>query len=96
VFSPAAPERSLVLRKAMALVPAWRWPANRKRWRQSYRRLRRWIAQGAAYGESNGGTAAIVVEPREQLLHAGASQQLQVTAIDGLRQAALCDHRSRV
>jgi len=83
---PAAPERSLLLTKATGFVPhgggakidpdsVW------------HRRLRRWIAEGAALdagGADDDADAAvgIVVEPAEITLEPQGTQQLRVSAVN--------------
>lgn len=91
---PAAPERSLLLVKATAQMPHGGGlriePGS-----LPYRRLRRWIAEGAQYNAAGGGArpskagggarpsiVRIEVEPEQQVLLAGETQQLRVTAID--------------
>ena len=79
---PAAPERSLLLVKATAQMPH----GGGLRIEQGglpYRRLRRWIAEGANYvSDAAPPIARIEVEPEQQVLLAGETQQLRVTAID--------------
>ena len=50
-----------------------------------YRRLQRWIDEGARFDAADSATGQIVgieVEPHQQVLLAGGSQQLRVTAVD--------------
>src|SRR6185437_6860778 len=79
---PAAPERSLLLVKATAEMPhggGQRIDAGSL----GYRRLRRWIAEGARFdGGGASPIAGIEVEPAQQILLAGETQQLRVTAVD--------------
>ena len=83
----AVPAQSLLLRKATAEVPHG---GGLKIERDSdrYRLLCRWVAEGArmtAEGESP--TVQIEIEPRERVLLANDTQQLQITAVqaDGSR-----------
>jgi hypothetical protein len=81
VFLPA-PEHSLLLRKATSAVPHGGGlkiePGGLR-----YRRLLRWITEGAPlHVEGAEPTVAIEVEPAQQVLLAGGTQQLRVTAID--------------
>lgn len=49
----------------------------------SYHRLRRWITEGARFAVRDAASVVdIDVEPREQILAAGGTQQLRVTAVD--------------
>ena len=77
---PAAPDRSLLLLKASALVPH----GGGKRIEPDsfdYRLLSRWIAQGMPYGNATDPTIArIEVFPRQRTMALGGSQQLAVTA----------------
>lgn len=79
---PAAPERSLLLVKATAETPhggGQRVEAGSL----EYRRLRRWVAEGARFDID--GTSPIVgieIEPAQQILLARETQQLRVTAVD--------------
>ena len=89
----AAPEHSLLLRKASNQVPHGGGrriePGSRP-----YELIKRWIAEGAALS-SSGSTSVnrIEVEPAEQVLAAGQSQQLRVTAVasDGSRSCVTAD-----
>lgn len=80
--STARPEESLLLQKATAQLPHGGGkkidPGS-----LAYRRLRRWLAEGAPY-EAPGSQAPvrIVVEPEQQVLSPRGMQQLRVTAID--------------
>jgi hypothetical protein len=47
-----------------------------------YRRLLRWITEGARLSSNAGDVTAIEVEPQQQILGFGGTQQLRVTAID--------------
>ncbi len=82
---PTSPENSLMLRKATGKVPHG---GGRRMESDSlhYRRLRRWIAEGAVGpGRSAGAeadTVALEVEPNQQILGFSGAQQLRVTAID--------------
>lgn len=78
----ASPTQSLLLRKATAIEPhggGQRLEVGDLR----YRRLLRWIAEGAAYLVDDAPSIArIEVEPSEQVLLANETQQLRVWAID--------------
>jgi hypothetical protein len=78
---PAAPEASLLLRKATGTISH----GGGKRLTPGtlhYQRFARWITEGARYGQDTASITAIEVEPREQILAFGGTQQLRVTAID--------------
>jgi len=78
----AAPDRSMLLLKATSTLPHG---GGRKiEWgSRSFQLLRRWIAEGAEFrGSESGEVASIEVEPAEQVIAAGGSQQLRVTAVD--------------
>ncbi|MFN0196685.1 MAG: DUF1549 domain-containing protein, partial [Planctomycetaceae bacterium] len=78
----AVPEQSLILRKASAKIPH----GGGRKFRTgdyAYRRVLRWITEGAAY--HNDPATAIVkveIEPTSQILALDGTQQLRVTAID--------------
>lgn len=77
-----APERSLLLQKGAAHVPHG---GGRKleHGDARYRRLLRWITEGAPYSVPNeSAVVGIEVEPSERLLVPNDFQQLRVTAID--------------
>jgi hypothetical protein len=78
----AAPERSLLLRKATATEPhggGHRLDIDSLR----YRRLHRWIAEGAKYVTDDAPQVVrIEVEPAEQVLLAKGVQQVRVWAVD--------------
>ncbi len=79
---PAAPDRSLLLLKAAALMPHG---GGKKIDKDSlrYRRLRRWIAEGAAGSSpAEPPVVALEVEPAQRVLAPGETQQLRVTAVD--------------
>lgn len=81
---PASPERSLLFLKGSARLPHG---GGRKIEPGGYRDqlLLRWIAEGAKFDATHDPQTRIVgieVEPSEQVLFAGESQQLRVTAID--------------
>ena len=81
---PASPPQSLIFLKGSARVPHG---GGRQIDPGSYRdrRLLRWIAEGARYssaGDESNRIVSIEIEPTEQVLLAGESQQLRVTAID--------------
>ncbi|MSR42817.1 MAG: DUF1553 domain-containing protein [Pedosphaera sp.] len=77
---PAAPERSLLLLKASAMVPH----GGGKRIDADsfdYQLISRWIAQGMSYGNPTDPTVArIEVFPKQRTLALGGNQQLAVTA----------------
>ncbi len=77
---PAAPDRSLLLQKATALLPhggGKRLDADS----DDYKLLIRWINQGMPYGQPNDPTVAgIEVFPRERKLSAEGEQQMVVMA----------------
>jgi len=85
---PSSPEHSLMLRKATGQIAH----GGGHRFEPDslpYKRLRRWIAEGASLTPGPPGRAGpdlplegIEVEPREQVLGFGGIQQLRVTAID--------------
>lgn len=79
---PAAPDHSLLLRKATATVPhggGLRVDPDSRR----YKWLRRWIAEGAMYrDEKRGGVIGLEIEPKHVLLSQRGTQQLRVTALD--------------
>jgi hypothetical protein len=78
---PGSPASSLVLRKATGAVPH----GGGKRLSTdslAYRRLRRWVEEGARFGSGMPPITTIEVEPRQQVLGLEGSQQLRVTAID--------------
>ncbi len=83
--SVTVPAHSLLLRKGAAEIPHG---GGRKIEPQSYQyeRLKRWITEGARLDDDELQTSRIVaveVEPLQQSLLAGGSQQLRVTAVDG-------------
>ena len=78
---PSAPDESLLLRKGSGRVPhggGRRLPQDGL----AYQRVRRWIAEGAHFETEAPPIVGIEVEPRERILDAHGTQQLQVTAID--------------
>jgi uncharacterized protein YjdB len=80
--STSLPDRSLLLLKGTAEMPHG---GGRKLERGSlkHQRLRRWITEGASFVSSEISPAhAIEVEPEQQILLAGGTQQLRVTAVD--------------
>lgn len=79
---PASPESSLLVGKGTGRIPHG---GGRKIAEGSlaYKRLVRWIAEGAALRTENSPPLSkIEVEPAERSLALGGSQQLRVTAID--------------
>ncbi|HUY34076.1 MAG TPA: DUF1549 and DUF1553 domain-containing protein [Pirellulales bacterium] len=78
----SAPDRSLVLQKATAEVPHGGGLRIEPEG-LGHRRLRRWLVEGAGFtGGDAPPIASVEVEPAEQALLAGESQQLRATAID--------------
>jgi hypothetical protein len=79
---PASPANSLLVGKAVGRIPhggGRKIPGGSL----AYKRLVRWIAEGANYRtESAPPITSIEVEPKEQTLSLGGSQQLRVTAAD--------------
>jgi hypothetical protein len=79
---PASPEQSLILRKASAQIPHGG-GLKIEQGSYPYRRLLRWIAEGAQFdAEEVGPIVGLEVEPQQQVLLAGGSQQLRVSAVD--------------
>lgn len=81
-ISPAMPDHSLLIRKALARVPHG---GGRKIESDSamHRRFQRWIAEGASFSSAEvKPIVAIEVEPKYRVLNPGATQQLRVTGID--------------
>jgi hypothetical protein len=81
-FFPAAPDHSLLLRKATGQLPHG---GGQKIAPDSlpYRRVLRWLREGARYTTPMASPVVkIVVEPEQQILAFGGTQQLRVTAID--------------
>jgi hypothetical protein len=78
---PASPDNSLVLLKAGGRVAHG---GGRRMAADSldYRRLRRWVVEGGRFGAGPAAVTAIEVEPRQQVLGFGGTQQLRVTALD--------------
>ena len=77
---PAAPDNSLLLRKAALAVPhggGLRLPAKS----DEYEMVRRWIAGGLPRNTPDAPTlTGITIEPPEHIMEAGTSEQLQVLA----------------
>lgn len=77
---PAAPDRSLLLTKAAAILPhggGMRIEANSP----AYRLLRRWIEQGMPFGsESDPKVVGIEVFPKDRLMERDTTQQIVVVA----------------
>ncbi len=79
-ISPAAPEHSLLLRKASGQLPH-EGGIRLAEDSDDYRLLARWIGQPRSVSEeASPAIERIAVSPRHRLMAAGASQQLRVTA----------------
>lgn len=83
-ISPANPSKSLVYQKGLAMMPHG---GGMKIEPGSYRdhRLLRWIKEGASFVsamDEQNRTVAIEIEPAMQVLTAGQTQQLRVTAVN--------------
>ncbi|MDG2122178.1 MAG: DUF1549 domain-containing protein, partial [Verrucomicrobiales bacterium] len=77
---PAAPEYSLLLRKATGELPHGG-GGRLERDTPAYQKIVRWIEQGMPYGlESDPFVEKVEVFPKERMLEAGDFQQLRVTA----------------
>lgn len=77
---PAAPEYSLLLRKATGELPHGG-GSRMEPDSPQYRKVVRWIEQGMPYGQPDDPTVeSIDVFPRERMLGPGGRQQLRVTA----------------
>src|SRR5207302_9994590 len=80
----ASPDSSLMLLKATGQIAHG---GGRRMTTDSlaYRRLRRWISEGARgpASQSPADIVSIEAEPREQILGFDATQQLRVSAVDG-------------
>ena len=81
---PTIPGRSLLFLKGSARMPHG---GGQKIDPGGYRdrRLLRWIAEGAQFNSADDGNSRVVgieIEPKQQMLLAGKSQQIRVTAID--------------
>jgi len=78
---PSSPDNSLLLLKASGQVSHG---GGRRMATDSlhYQRLRRWVVEGGRFGAGPAAVTAIEVEPRQQVLGFGGTQQLRVTAID--------------
>ena len=78
----SSPENSLFLLKGTAAIPhggGLRVEKDSLR----YRRIERWVREGASFSTpTEGPVKSIEIEPKEQILYAGDSQQIRVTAID--------------
>jgi hypothetical protein len=89
---PASPENSLLLRKATGQIShggGRRIPGDSL----DHARLRRWLVEGARFGAGTSAVTAIEVEPKQQVLGFGGTQQLCVTAVaaDGKRHCVTLD-----
>ena len=79
-ISLAAPEHSLLLLKAIGEVPHGGGP-KLKKGDPSYKLLRRWIAEGAPFGDPEAAKVqSITVYPEERVMARNAQQQLVVIA----------------
>jgi hypothetical protein len=83
-ISPANPSNSLIYQKGLAILPHG---GGRKIEPGSYRdhRLLRWIQEGASFvsaADEQNQAVAIEIEPAMQVLTAGQTQQLRVTAVN--------------
>ncbi|MGY8730956.1 MAG: S-layer protein, partial [Pirellulales bacterium] len=77
---PAAPQRSLLLQKAIGVVPHGG-GARLSEDSPSYRLLSRWIEQGMPYGQPEDATVtSIIVLPEERLMQRNGEQQISVFA----------------
>ena len=80
-ISPTAPDESLMLLKATGKVPHGGGVRFSDENSDPYRLIRRWIAEGTPWIDDHDPTlVGIQVQPEEQIMTAGASQQLKVTA----------------
>ncbi|MCE9531393.1 MAG: DUF1549 domain-containing protein [Planctomycetes bacterium] len=89
---PSSPDSSLLLRKATAQLAH----GGGKRLAPDglhYQRLRRWIVEGGQYDPDAPDLTAIEVEPKQQILSIGGTQQLRVIAVtaDGKRRDVTLD-----
>lgn len=85
-ISAASPSASLLLQKASARMPHG---GGRKIEPGSFRdrRLLRWISEGARFDSADDASTRIVgieIEPQEQTLFGGETQQIRVSTIDAL------------
>ncbi len=80
LFPPAAGE-SLFLKKATSQMPHGGGRKIKSGTRR-YRRIHRWISEGARWSGEASPVVSIEVKPAEATLYAGEQQQLQVTAVD--------------
>ncbi|MEX0585089.1 MAG: DUF1549 domain-containing protein, partial [Pirellulales bacterium] len=88
----SAPAQSLLLRKATAIAPhggARKIDAGSLH----YRRIERWIAEGAQFTRGTAPLISIEVEPAERVMRAKEGQQLRVTAVraDGERRCVTAE-----
>lgn len=79
--SPALPAESLLLTKGTGRVPHGG-GRKLKLGGLRYRRLLRWIAEGARFEVSGRPSVSIHVEPRQRIVASNSTQQLQVLATD--------------
>ncbi|MBQ18717.1 MAG: hypothetical protein CMJ65_16520 [Planctomycetaceae bacterium] len=79
--SPALPAESLLLTKSTATVPHGGGRKVKLDGRR-YRRLRRWIAEGARFDVPGHRCTSIRVDPPQRVVDAGGQQQLRVVATD--------------
>ena len=82
----AAPDESLILRKATSRMPHGGGLRIERESRQ-YHLLRRWIADGAPWNDGKSHPIDLKIEPQQLVLKAGGEQQLRVDVVrdDGRR-----------
>jgi Protein of unknown function (DUF1553)/Protein of unknown function (DUF1549)/Bacterial Ig-like domain (group 2) len=90
---PASPESSLILLKGAGIIPHG---GGKKLDKDGlrYRRLLRWLQEGARFARVDvPAVASLEVEPSQQMLALGTTQQLRVTAIgaDGSRRCVTAE-----
>ncbi len=76
---PAAPEESLLLKKATGQVPH-EGGVRFEKGSEPYKVLLAWMKAGMPFNDSDPKVTTVSVEPREHLYAKGATQQLKVTA----------------
>ncbi len=89
---PPAPQRSLLLQKGSAATPhgGGRKLEAGSRW---YRRIERWIAEGARFDDTAEVAASLEVEPAQITLEKNGSQQLRVVSVtkEGIRRCVTAE-----